>query len=306
MRRIELAALLCLIAFTAPASELPGALAALPAALETLHYHLRVEPLKNRAAVCTVYWNVADNGDCRAIEFTVPSLLDDDPRLGFEARYKYMGHSGGVDTVYCTGSVKSRYRAGSAGFSFILKATPDGASVSFGGDAASTALPVDFALTPPGRIGYTSDAELKELRNTVYYRAMKEPETAPFANVEALKEHIASSNDPLETFWTYLDRDTKPEKALLGGTYTLATVAEGNGSYIIVYIDGATNGRQHWQPLRIKGRLRPTGFANHYSLEWLDAAGRDTGRENSADLLLDTTVLRLNFPLHEATLRLTR
>lgn len=306
MRRIILLSLICLFAIKAPA-VLPDSLASIPHAIESLSYHLRLAPLKNRSATCTTYWNINENGDYKALEFTIPSQLDNDPQLGFEARYKYIGRYCDVDTVYCSGNITSHYSTGEGtGFSFVLKANPDGAAVLLGGANTSFTMPVEFTNSHPGKIGYECQHPLKELRNTVRYKTIDEPAMAPFTSEIELREYIKQSENPLETYWAYLDRDIKPEKAHIGGFYTLATVATTDGSYIIVYIDGAENGAKHWEPLRIKGRLKPTDFENHFTLEWYDAASRSIDKETSADILLNNTVLRLNFPLYEASVRFSR
>lgn len=56
----------------------------------------------------------------------------------------------------------------------------------------------------------------------------------------------------------------------------------------------------------VKGRLRPTGFAGNFDLEWLDSTGSVASSENYADLDSSSGILSLRFPLLESTLRFRR
>ena len=126
------------------------------------------------------------------------------------------------------------------------------------------------------------------------------PQTcAFFEDLTGLSEYIGSSKDPREGLWTYFDRNLDYKDCMLGGRYLLACVSDGDGGYLLLYVDGAERGARIWSPLMIKGRLRPTAFAGHFDLTWTDAFGRtEPHAESSASFDLDDSLLTLDFPLY--------
>lgn len=125
---------------------------------------------------------------------------------------------------------------------------------------------------------------------------------AAFKSVTELGEYLSASSNQSERVWRYLDRDTDARVLNLGGEYSLATVSNADGGYDIVYIDGARVNGAYWKPLKIKGRLLPTVFVNHYDLIWYDAYGHAIDRETSADIE-NGSILKLNFPLYGGSVR---
>ncbi len=124
---------------------------------------------------------------------------------------------------------------------------------------------------------------------------------------ESLASHFASSTDPVEGFWRFLDRDNDPEWAIPGGYYDLAVVKNADGAaYDIIYIGGAEVAAINWRPGMLKGSLAPTIFADHYKLTWTDSRFLSDYSEATADLSLSNTVLTLNFPLYRSQLRFSR
>lgn len=111
--------------------------------------------------------------------------------------------------------------------------------------------------------------------------------------IEKLKELFRTTRDPLEGFWTYFDRSNDPQRARLGGQYTLAVVKKRPSeredsissadmtqpksdsfmfdNYDIIYVSGAVTLADTWQPMMLKGALRSTIFDGHYDLEWIDS-----------------------------------
>lgn len=297
--------------FKATAALLFSALAALAADLvpldrnvNTLDYHLRLAPLRNNDAAATVYWNYSDSANCRWARFTIPALLSSHHELGFESHYTVGCRQNGTDSIIVTGQFSGQYpTAQSIGYSAILHVTPTSAALCLGGKEIAERIPVDFSHIQPGGIGYECALPLEELINAVHATELKVIEPSLITEIEELKERIAQSTDPAEAFWTYLDRDTPPASAALGGFYTIATVKEPDGSYSIIYIDGATAASAAWKPMMLKGRLHPTIFKDHYNLEWVQPSGTLLDTDTSADIILDGSVLRLNFPLNNASIR---
>lgn len=120
-----------------------------------------------------------------------------------------------------------------------------------------------------------------------------------FDSQESLNEYFADSKDPREGLWTYFDRNLDYKDCMLGGRYRLACVSDGDGGYLLLYLDGAERGARIWSPLMIKGRLRPTAFAGHFDLTWTDAFGRTAPHaESSASFDMDDSLLTLDFPLY--------
>lgn len=125
---------------------------------------------------------------------------------------------------------------------------------------------------------------------------------------EDIRRHLATSTDPFEGIYTYLDRDTDEELARLGGFYTIAVVASDVDAtgYDIIYLDGAQTFAHRWVPGMVKGRLSATSFRDHYRLQWTDATFADTGVELTADYDRATGILSLSFPLLGSRMRFER
>lgn len=125
--------------------------------------------------------------------------------------------------------------------------------------------------------------------------------------LDTLKSYIALSNDPMESFWTYLDRENDSEKAALGGRYTLASV-KSDGGYDLIYISGAKTNRQNWNCGMKKGHLVPTAFADSYDLIWYDAMLDPMDGDDEANAYVGDQgmILTLNFPLLLARVRFAK
>ncbi len=137
-------------------------------------------------------------------------------------------------------------------------------------------------------------------RLSLFTDSVVRPVVCPLTSLNGLDSIIAESNNPVVGYWRYLDRDTDPLRLNLGGDYTLATIEAPDGTISIIYISGSKASR--WKPLMIKGVMRPTIFLNHYDLVWYDTSGNAISSETSADII-DNAILRLNFTLHDSTVR---
>ena len=84
-------------------------------------------------------------------------------------------------------------------------------------------------------------------------------------SIDSLRKHLSLSRDVNEGEWVYYDRDTDPVRLSVGGDYRFATISDGRGGYDIVYISGAVENAEAWPPMRVKGRLLPTGFIGQLS-----------------------------------------
>ncbi len=267
-------------------------------AYESMRWHVRAAAPSASPALLTMTWN--DGAGKLAV--TVPSLADDDPVGGCEARYRYfycdsMIEEGTVPVEYCGGD--------KAGLSVVVKADIAGAVAEIGATGRVRSVRVSYDRLNPGVCDATIESgEL--LRNDMLVRHLPAPMYSRFESVDSLMSYLGASSNPAEGVWRYLDRDMRPEKAVPGGYYTLATVADGNGGYEIVYLGGARYGEGSWQPLRLKGRLSPSGFADNYDLEWQAGDGRACPPESYATLDAETGILALYFPLLDSSFRFRR
>lgn len=129
----------------------------------------------------------------------------------------------------------------------------------------------------------------------------------PVWTLNELKEYFAKSIDPLEGFWTYLDRTNNPDEAYPGGRYTLATVANGHQGYDIIMVGGATHYPRIWQCGTIKGELLPTIFVDTYRLRWRTAKGEWMDINHDLSATIDNNaLLTLRFPIVDTTIRLSK
>ena len=121
---------------------------------------------------------------------------------------------------------------------------------------------------------------------------------------ESLAGHFAQSNDPVEGFWTYQDRDMSNQWLRLGGRYTLAVVANGR-DYDLIYISGAQVNPSDWHVGMLKGRITKTIFGDHYDLFWIDATGMPIAHDAYATVD-NGVLLTLRFPVYNSQIRLSK
>lgn len=276
-------------------------------AVETLNYHLRLSPGRRADAAMTMYWDYADSLNYSALRIAVPSLIGADDLIGTRTAYSVHRVSSGRDSILTEGEISLSYRpAGAEGLSAVLRVFDGKAFLDIGSRKAEKTIPVNFSNTPGLAMGYSCTHALAELRNDIRYTGGVATSSADFESVEDLTAYIRSSKDPVEGLWKYLDRDIDLDKAQLGGTYSLATVRRPDGDYDIIFLAGANMRRSDWQPLRIKGRLRPTIFDSHFDLEWHTATGVTLREDTHATIEQDGAILRLNFPLSNSSIRFSR
>lgn len=121
---------------------------------------------------------------------------------------------------------------------------------------------------------------------------------------EALDQYFATSTDPNEGYWHYLDRDMQDDWLRLGGRYTVALVNTGDG-YDIIYIDGAQVKKSLWQAGMKKGHLSKTVFTGNYDLMWIDATMEPIDKDAYATIE-NGVILSLNFPVYKSQMRLAK
>lgn len=121
---------------------------------------------------------------------------------------------------------------------------------------------------------------------------------------QQLNAHFASSSDPKEGYWVYLDRNTDDNRARLGGMYRIALVRSGY-DYKIYYISGAEVNPDAWQSGMLKGELTATIFSNQFDAVWYDSLFEPISREVHARFD-DSSVLTIEFPLYGSQIRFSK
>jgi hypothetical protein len=104
--------------------------------------------------------------------------------------------------------------------------------------------------------------------------------------------------------WSYIDNQLDTELAGRGGDYRLATVANSDGGYDIVYLSGAVVNNSLWQRGDIKGKMAPSPLSSSYTLTWYDADLNSDYIDAQANI--DGDILTLVFPYESAQLRFIR
>lgn len=119
---------------------------------------------------------------------------------------------------------------------------------------------------------------------------------------DSIENYLKTSDDNIEGYWEYLDRDNNDKKAKIGGRYKFAIVRE-QDEYLILYVSGGITNKFSWAIGMIKGRLKPTIFENHYDLVWYDSMFAPIEYDAYADIT-DGVILKLQFPIYESSFRL--
>lgn len=160
----------------------------------------------------------------------------------------------------------------------------------------------------PSRVGlYAGPAALLAVERTMLER---KDATGPARLMtqwtrEALDNRFADSFDPVEGYWTYLDRDLDDKVMRAGGKYTLALVASEDNGYDIIYVDGATVYPGQWTIGMLKGHLTPTIFDNTYTAIWYDAMGQPFTDDVQATVE-NTVILTVKLPIYKSQIRFSR
>ncbi|MBD5327833.1 MAG: hypothetical protein HDR99_05160 [Bacteroides sp.] len=152
-------------------------------------------------------------------------------------------------------------------------------------EVASTALP-----KPVGKVEISGLSQPFDLVDFII-----ETDSDSFGRLESGldDEAIASGRR-----WSYLDRESDPKTAVMGGQYVMAQVG-----LELIYVEGAMTNPASWKTGMTKGRLKPTGFDGYYRLQWFDATGRELSGENYAEVNDDLGIMKLTFPALGASVR---
>ena len=126
------------------------------------------------------------------------------------------------------------------------------------------------------------------------------------ADIGEVMERVRLSNDPMEGIWEIFDWKINTDLARQGGEYQLAIIRRPDRNYDIIYLAGAEILPERWKPGMMKGRLEQTGIPFLYRLIWIDSEGEMMSRQLRAQGLPLQSVITLDFPFLETTLRLRK
>ncbi len=121
---------------------------------------------------------------------------------------------------------------------------------------------------------------------------------------EALDRHFATSKNPYEGYWTYLDRDMEDRWLKLGGRYTIALVETQNG-YDVIYVDGAQVKKSMWHIGMRKAELTQTIFTDNFTGQWFDATMQPI-TEDVYVTFESGVILNFKFPVYKSQIRFSK
>lgn len=121
---------------------------------------------------------------------------------------------------------------------------------------------------------------------------------------EALDLHFASSKNPYEGYWTYLDRDMEDTWLKLGGRYTIALVETDSG-YDVIYVDGAQVKKSQWTTGMKKAEMTKTIFTDNFNGKWYDAT-LDPIDQDVYATFESGVILSFKFPVYKSQIRFSK
>ncbi|MDE7458828.1 MAG: hypothetical protein K2M77_08170 [Muribaculaceae bacterium] len=286
----------------------PGVIAAdtLPSSFNALDYHLRIEIPRN---ISDASWRVNlvySDSTSTVIDARREGSAHDDSFYGAPISVSVNNYA--ADGTFNGGSdyeIIKDIDPVIDGWSLLLTLNPDDTDLTCSLGQRSPLLTFPVAADNLRYITASTAGKLKLARLSVFCDETDSLRSSVVNNLGQLETILASSENPAEGLWRYLDRDTDLRRINLGADYMLATVCAPDGTIEILYL--GHGGRMsadlnRWQPLMLKGRLKPTVFINHYDLIWYDAFGSKIVNETSADIT-DGAILKINFPLHGGSVR---
>lgn len=125
-------------------------------------------------------------------------------------------------------------------------------------------------------------------------------------SADSIAIRLERSADPMEGYWSELDRSLEENMLRPGGDYKLVALADGRGGYEMLYLEGARAGAGAWKPGMLKVKLLATSLPGVYDCMWYDASGRPLSRDVKAQLGADGRTLTISFPYQNSSVRLIR
>ncbi|MDE6497665.1 MAG: hypothetical protein K2L21_03290 [Muribaculaceae bacterium] len=270
-----------------------------------MRLHWRVKPALRDTARWGVAWNIVDSANYEAVEIALGNGRYSDAFGREEALLTHYRVREGVRGKLRELTLASGAAMRDKGCSMRLqrrKGMPD-ATLEVG----VTMPEFTLQIKPVAGSGASvfAAAPVDTLLNEWVAEYIPEPRHADFPDTDSLRRYLMLPDDPGEAEWVLYDYQAQPSRVGVGGKYRVATVADGNGGYNVYYISGADVNDGFWHPMKLKGRLLPTGFTDSFELYWLDAFGEAMPGDNAADIE-GGSLLRLFFPINNAQMRFRR
>lgn len=266
-------------------------------------------PGKRPARSVSLLWNVADSAN-----YSVATLSYG--RDGFDNTFDHdfatltvRRVTAGTDSLLFSQRIEAAYAIPAAENAFAVSLTAGETSLLFGHPLPEEVADVAGGFDPALPVGIAAMGAVNlSLVVTDVELPTEEGITEPVYSPEEIEPLIAGADAASPVgIWEYLDRDTDNVRARSGGRYRVAVVpSRGGEGYDIVYLGGAEVNPSAWRPGMIKGRLRPTPFAGHFDLMWVDSSLTPLREDIHASLDSSNAILTLSFPLLNSSLRLYR
>lgn len=121
---------------------------------------------------------------------------------------------------------------------------------------------------------------------------------------EFIAQYLKESEDPLEGYWTFFDRELEESLLKPGGFYNLVCIKE-DDNYHLLYLDGSVINNSQWKIGDLKAILKPTFFSGIFEVEWFDAMKQPMNYDIKAQLG-DGNTLNFQFPYQSSKFRMRK
>ena len=296
-------AIIFLFVFVAAAAWQPELRDAGDAAEMRLHW--RVKPALRDSARWGLAWNIVDSANYEAVEAVLGDGRYDDAFGREEARLSHFVVRDGCRNLVRDYKLASGATMRSRGCSMRLVRRQGASEATLEVGATMPEVCLNVRPIPGTHAAAWAATPVDTLANDWTSFRLPEPVYAGFPDVDSLRRYLLEPADANEAEWVLYDMQGEPSRIISGGRYRIATVAAATGGYDIYYVDGADVNADQWRPLRLKGRLLPTGFLDRFELYWLDAFGEELPAESAAHIE-NGSLLQLSFPLNNARMRFRR
>ena len=189
-----------------------------------------------------------------------------------------------------------------------VQASEHGVIIGLGRKEVETIFQHDYNRTCSDcRVGILAGRHttLEIARTMLTYSQAKTVSITTKWDKNALDRHFASSTDPLEGYWQYLDRDLEDKWLKLGGRYKIAIVSNEHDGYDIIYVDGAQVKPHQWHEGMLKGTMSKTIFNDNYDATWIDATHEPINEDVQATTE-NGVILTLRFPIYKSSVRFSK
>lgn len=299
IRRLCLIAALC---FAACAQALPLCkvqLDTVAGPVGRLSFHTAFAARQRSQIEASVLWNYADSANNTQARLLLGKIIHEAKGPYRELKWSVVRQIDGRDSITSTGSIDVPVNSGpKAVLSATLSVVGRAAEITLVSADASHTFAVPYDSIDAVVFGTATCAKTEIVSQALLYGRADAGVLVPASSVDTLSSEKDTPVGP----WHYLDRDINTEKASLTHPLDLYVVPDAADNSFLIY----TSTRAPSGFLRLKGRLKPTIFTGQYNLEWYDSTGIRRTTDDYAQIMLQGTVLKLNFPLLQSSIRFYR